>query len=164
MAAERMRAARTAVDGFSREGYKCRCWAHEMDCARMGGCDPVRGPGEGHIVQWGAPSNSQPKPIAGQLLAYDKTWCRRSRNPQHAAAARQPAEGPKPAAGRRPAECRRCCRRILRVLTRRSPATGRSRLPDGGPQSAADGVVGAGELPTRSSPATGRSRLPNSSP
>ncbi len=35
---------------------RCRCWAHEMDCARMGGCDPVRlgGRGEGHIVQWWA--------------------------------------------------------------------------------------------------------------
>ncbi len=40
-----------AVDGFTREGYRCRCWAHEMDCARMGGCDPVWGLGGCHIVQ-----------------------------------------------------------------------------------------------------------------
>ncbi len=42
---------------------------------------------------------------------------------------------PKPAAGRRPAECRRCCRRVLRAPTRRSPATGFGRT--GGAQALA---------------------------
>jgi hypothetical protein len=112
------------VDGFSREGYRCRCWAHEMDCARMRGCDPVLGRGGGHIGQWGAPSNNQPKPIAGQLLADDRTWCRRSRNPQGPSAL-QLGNRPKPAAGRLPTECRRCCRRILRAPTRSSPAVNR---------------------------------------
>jgi hypothetical protein len=36
--------------------------------------------------------------------------------------------------------------------TRRSPATGRGRLPDGGPQSAEDGVVGATEPPRAPQP------------
>jgi hypothetical protein len=44
---------------------------------------------------------------------------------------------------------------------RSSPATGRSRLPDGDPQTAEDGGVRTSELPVRSSPATGRSRLPD---
>jgi hypothetical protein len=160
----------------------------------MGGCDPVQGLGEGHIVQLGAPSNSQPKPIAGLLLADDRTWCRLSRNPQRAAANSSPATGrsrlpdggphiaedgvvgaseppraqqqcnrSEPPAGRRPVEFRRWCSRSQRASfpARRRNSTGRSRQPDSGPQSAADGAVGASEPPAlhpsnRPEPAAGR--------
>jgi len=40
---------------------------------------------------------------------------------------------------------------------RRRPTPGRSRMPDGGPQSADDGVVEASELPARRRPTPGRS-------
>ena len=38
------------------------------------------------------------------------------------------------------------------------------RLPDGGPQSADDGVVEASELPARRRPTPGRSRMPDGGP
>ncbi len=107
---------------------------------------------------WGAPSNSQPKPIARQVLADDRTWCRRSRNPQHAAA-RQPGSGRFRLTLFSALVCSNCllshiCFAVLdancsircKAIADSTFDTlhvfgGSSRLQDGGPQSAEDGVV-----------------------
>jgi hypothetical protein len=76
-------------------------------------------------------------------------------------------------ARRRPG-CRTAARRVQMMElskpaspARRRPTSGRSRMPDGGPQSADDGVVEAGELPalpphTRPEPDAGRDGCPKS--
>ncbi len=45
--------------------------------------------------------------------------------------------------------------------SRRCPTPGRGRMPDGGPQSADDGVVDAGELPALRHPTPGRGQMPD---
>jgi len=106
------------------------------------------------VVGAGTPSalqlGNRPKPAAGRRPAECRRWCSRSQRASPRAAALHPAG----------AGCRMAARRVQRMLssepaslpTRRSPAPGRGRLPDGGPQSAEDGVVGASEPPRAPQP------------